>query len=142
MTEFSIVLVDDSLADAMLFAEAVKQTAHSIPLTRFEDGQSALDYLRDKRTVLPDLVLLDLNMPGLSGHDVLYEIRSDRRLKRVPVIVLTSSSNMDDVARSYDEHANAYVVKPNGFAGFVDVVNGLAKFWFTVVTMPRTPDVD
>jgi CheY-like chemotaxis protein len=84
----------------------------------------------------PDLVLLDLNMPRKDGREVLDEIKSDPDLRRIPVVVMTSSEAEEDIAQSYDLHANAYVTKPIDFDGFLDVVGSLEEFWLSVVKMP------
>lgn len=139
MSSSSVVLIEDSLADATLLQAAVQQSAISMPMHHIEDGQSALDYLRNESNPLPDMVLLDLNMPGKSGHDVLEEIRADSRLRRLPVVVLTSSEDERDIGRCYDQHANAYVVKPMGLSGFRKVADSLNRFWFDVATLPRSP---
>lgn len=139
MREVLVFLVDDSIADATLIKMVAKQSKLSNEIRHFEDGQSALDHMNDPGKELPDLMLLDLNMPGMSGHDVLERIRSTDRLRRLPVVVLTSSEDESDVARSYDEHVNAYVVKPIGVKGFQQIVESIEQFWFTIVKLPPRP---
>lgn len=136
MRSISIFMVDDSLADAALIQLAAEQSNIPSRFRHFEDGQSALDYMRDIENELPDLILLDLNMPGLSGHEVLVEIRKDPRLLRLPVLVLTSSEDESDIGKSYDEYVNGYLVKPVGGAGFQEIVDSIEGFWSTIVMLP------
>lgn len=139
MRPITLFLVDDSDADALFIQMVAKRSKMSNEIRHFNDGQSVLDHMNDASKPLPDLILLDLNMPGLSGHDVLSEIRMSERLRRLPVVILTSSDDETDVARSYDEHANAYVVKPIGAAGFQRIVDAIEQFWFAIVTLPTPP---
>ena len=136
MRSISIFMIDDSLADAALIQLAAQQSNVPSKFRHFEDGQSALEYMRDADHELPDLILLDLNMPGLSGHEVLSEIRSDAHLLRLPVLVLTSSEEEFDIGRSYDEYVNGYMVKPVGGSGFKDIVDSIEGFWSTIVMLP------
>lgn len=139
MREILVFLIDDSVADATLIKMVAKQSKLANEIVHFEDGQSALDYMNDPANDQPDLILLDLNMPGMSGHDVLEKVRSTERLRRLPVVILTSSEDETDVARSYDEHVNAYVVKPIGVKGFQTIVDSIEQFWFTIVKLPPKP---
>jgi len=135
-----ILLVEDDPADALLMRRALTQSRLSLNLTWVEDGEEALDYLRDpgrNGAVRPDLVLLDLNMPKKSGHVVLAEIREDPKLTDLPVVILTTSQAEEDVARSYALHANAYIAKPVGLPGFLKVVESIDGFWFSVVVLPE-----
>lgn len=84
----------------------------------------------------PDLILLDLNLPRMNGREVLREIKSDPHLRSIPVVVLTSSKEEEDICRSYDQHANCYVTKPMGFDSFLHVVRSIEDFWFSVVKLP------
>lgn len=136
-----VLLVEDDPADALLMRRALAQSRLSLNLTWVEDGEEALTYLRDPRhegTVRPDLVLLDLNMPKKGGHVVLSEIREDPLLADLPVVILTTSKAEEDVARSYALHANAYIAKPVGLPGFLEVVESIDGFWFSVVVLPET----
>jgi two-component system, chemotaxis family, response regulator Rcp1 len=132
----SIFMIDDSLADAALYRLASEQSRMPSKFTHFEDGQSALAHLRETANELPDLILLDLNMPGLSGHEVLNEIRADSRLMRLPVLVLSSSEDQSDIGRSYDEYVNGYLVKPVGGGGFQEIIDSIEEFWSTIVMLP------
>ena len=104
------------------------------------DGVEALGYLRRQGAYAtaprPDLILLDLNLPRMNGRQVLVEVKSDPDLRNIPVVVLTSSSDEENVVKSYDLHANCYIVKPVGFDGLIEVVKSLDQFWLSVVCLP------
>ncbi len=134
-----VYLIDDSAADAALIQLVAKQSDLAIEITHFEDGESALEALRQEGIILPDLVLLDLSMPGLSGHEVLREIRRDNRLRRLTVVILSSSEDDSDIGDSYDEFVNGYIVKPVNAAGFQRMMHSLVGFWFAIVTRPPAP---
>ena len=104
-------------------------------VSHISDGMTALAVLRRAPT-LPDLILLDLNLPGLDGRGVLSEIRSDERLKQIPVVVLTSSDAEQDIVKTYQLGANCYVNKPVGLEAFRQIVRSVEAFWFTVVRLP------
>lgn len=135
-----ILLVEDDSEDATLMRRALERSKLLLKMTWVVDGESALAFLRREGeyvdAVRPDLLLLDLNMPKMSGYDVLKEIRADRALTNLPVVILTTSRAEEDVVRSYELRANAYVGKPIGLSGFTQVLEALEGFWFTVVTMP------
>lgn len=140
MTKVNLLIVEDNPADAELLVEHLNQSRFLTELQIVHDGQKAMDYLRGKapfrNATSPDLVLLDLNLPRLSGHEVLAAIKSDVQLKRMPVVVLSSSQAEQDVVRSYDLQASAYIVKPFDLAGFRELVKGLEAFWLSVVRFP------
>ncbi|MGH8606849.1 MAG: response regulator [Gammaproteobacteria bacterium] len=135
-----ILLVEDNPGDVRLAQEALKEAKVHNVLHVVGDGTEALAFLRhekpyaDKRQ--PDLILLDLNLPKLSGREVLGEIKRDRLLKRIPVVVLTTSEAEEDILKSYDLHANCYIVKPVDFNQFIRVVRGIEDFWLEVVKLP------
>jgi CheY-like chemotaxis protein len=111
-----------------------------VQLTVVATGEEALALLRGQsagRAALPDLILLDLNLPGLSGHETLAEIKADERLRYIPVIVLSSSRAMADVNRSYDLHANCFIHKPAQWSEYTRVIRAIEMFWLTVVQLPR-----
>lgn len=135
-----ILLVEDSASDAELTMEAlrrgkVKNTVHHV-----KDGAEALRYLfkRDEYedALRPDLILLDLNMPGIDGRQVLEEIQKDEYLKLIPVVVLTTSSLDQDILSSYGLNANSYVVKPVDLNSFFEVVQSIKSFWVQIVELP------
>jgi CheY-like chemotaxis protein len=136
-----ILLVEDDPGDTLITREALDHSKVTNRLHCCSNGEEALAFLH--RTgefadaVRPDLVLLDLNLPRRDGREVLAEIKSDPDLRRIPVVVLTTSQAEEDVLRSYDLHANAYVTKPVDFERFVDVVRSVDEFFFTVVRLPN-----
>jgi two-component system, chemotaxis family, response regulator Rcp1 len=135
-----ILLVEDNPADVRLTQEALRESKLSNRLHAVGDGEQALRFLRREgehaESPRPDLVLLDLNLPRLSGREVLAQVKADPDLRRIPVVVLTTSEAEEDIVRSYDLHANAYVRKPVDFHQFTDVVRLIEDFWFTVVKLP------
>ncbi|HEY2028110.1 MAG TPA: response regulator [Myxococcales bacterium] len=130
-----ILLVDDSPADVRLTVEALKEAKVRNNVQVAYDGESALVRLRDKQHRRPDLILLDLNLPGMDGREVLAEIKRDPELSVIPVVVLTTSRSEEDVLRSYRLHANCYITKPVDLNQFIRVVQSIDDFWFTVVRL-------
>ena len=135
-----ILLVEDSEPDARLAIEALKEAKVKNHVSVVEDGVEAMDYLycRGKYTDCPhpDLILLDLNLPRKDGRQVLKEVKEDPRLRRIPVVVLTTSKAEEDILRAYDLHANCYITKPVDFGQFLEVVHQIQGFWLTVVALP------
>lgn len=135
-----ILLIEDNPADAQLLEAAAAETGLADCIRTFETGEAALDALEqrlaDSSAPLPDLVLLDLNLPGIDGKAVLKAIRENRQLTHLPVLVLTTSDDYTDVIASYELHANAFMTKPLGLDGFVDVVEGIESFWFSLARLP------
>jgi CheY-like chemotaxis protein len=135
-----ILLVEDNPGDARLTEEALKEGKVRNNLHMARDGVEAMAFLRREGTYKdaprPDLVLLDLNLPRKDGREVLEEIKSDDKLKRIPVVVLTTSKAEEDVLRTYNLHANCYVTKPVDLEKFMVVVKTIDVFWLTVVTLP------
>lgn len=138
--QIEILLVEDNPGDVLLTKEAFSEAKiwNNIHVAR--DGEEALDYLYNEGefadAVRPDLILLDLNLPKIDGREVLDKVKSHDILKRIPVVVLTSSKAEQDVIKTYDLHANSYVLKPLDLDQFVKVVNAVENFWFSVVTLP------
>ncbi len=139
-----ILLVEDNVRDARLAEETLKDSKINNSLYHVEDGEEAMRFLRRQAeysdATHPDLVLLDLNLPRKDGREVLAEIKEDSKLKLVPVVVMTTSEAERDLVKSYDLHANAYVVKPIDLERFIEVVQSIEVFWFTIVKLP--PNVD
>ena len=131
-----ILMVEDNAGDVRLAREALKNGRLTSHLTVAEDGYKALDLLRREREALPDLILLDLNMPHKNGYEVLAEVKEDEILRRIPVIVLTTSQDRQDIIRAYNLHANCYIVKPFDFEQFVQVVRMIEDFWTRTVYLP------
>ncbi|MCW2543009.1 MAG: response regulator, receiver [Frankiales bacterium] len=131
-----ILLVEDSLADIELTTDALRGAKVANEVTVIRDGASAIAHLVDPATVLPDLVILDLNLPRKSGLEVLAAMRSDPMLNRLPVAVLTTSSAEADVVRSYDLGANCFLTKPVDIRQFVHVVHSIDDFWLGLVRLP------
>lgn len=136
-----ILLVEDNPADVRLVREALAEGQVHAGLHWSASGEDALHYLRhtgahDDAHATPDLVLLDLNLPGLNGQEVLMSIKSDPALLRIPVVVLTSSANPADVQAAYGRHANAYLVKPQDYDEFLTLVGSIRNHWLTAVLLP------
>lgn len=136
-----ILLVEDNPGDARLTIESFKEHKITNHITHVTDGVEALNFLRREGDYSdasrPDLVLLDLNLPRMDGRQVLAEIKSDPVLRRIPVVVLTSSEAEEDILKSYDLHANCYVTKPVDLDQFFEVIQSIESFWCTVVAIPR-----
>ena len=139
-----ILLVEDNPGDVRLTKEAFKQGRIENDLYVVSDGAEALDFLSQRSEYTdvprPDLILLDLNLPGKDGEEVLEELKDDPSLRSIPVIVLTSSRAEEDIVKSYELHANAYLTKPVDPDEFIETVRAFEKFWFSVVRLP--PEVD
>ncbi len=136
-----ILLVEDNPGDARLAVEALKDSKIHNNLYHVEDGVEAMRFLHRQAEYtdvpLPDLVLLDLNLPRKDGREVLAEIKEDPELRPIPVVVLTTSEAERDLVKTYDLHANAYVVKPIDLDRFIEVVEAIENFWFTIVKLPQ-----
>jgi CheY-like chemotaxis protein len=135
-----ILLVEDNAGDIRLTLEALKSAKISNNINVVRDGIEAMAYLRREGEYVdarrPGIVLLDLNLPRKSGYEVLEEMKNDEDLRRIPVVVLTSSKAEEDVLRSYNLHANSYVTKPVGLQEFAKVVSAIEGFWLTIVQLP------
>ena len=136
-----ILLVEDNPGDVRLTKEALKEAKVINNLTVLKDGVEALAFLRRQgrydNAVVPHLILLDLNLPKKDGREVLAEIKADEQLKRIPVVVLTTSQDEQDVFKSYNLHANCYVTKPVDLEQFMTVVRSIEDFWLGIVMLPK-----
>ena len=136
-----ILLVEDSPTDVLLAQEALEHAKLLNTLHIVSDGVEAMQFLRREGqfadATRPDLILLDLNLPRKDGREVLEEVKNDPELKRIPVVVLTTSKAEEDVLKAYGLHANCYVSKPVDFDQFTNVVRAIENFWFTVVLLPK-----
>ncbi len=135
-----ILLVEDNPGDVRLTQEVLKEAVVPNRIHAVRTGIEALAFLRRQGQYSdaprPDLILLDLNLPKKSGHEVLDEIKTDERLKRIPVVVLTTSSADQDITKAYDAHANCYITKPIDLNQFLKAMKAIEEFWFTVVKLP------
>lgn len=135
-----ILLVEDNPADVLIAREALKEAKLINTIHVTEDGMEAMEFLNKRGKFAsaprPDLILLDLNLPRKNGREVLEEIKNDANLKSIPVVVLTTSSAEEDILRSYNLHANCYVVKPVEFHSFVKAIQSIHHFWFSIVALP------
>jgi len=140
-TPIRILLVEDNPADVRLTIEALKEGKIANRLDLAKDGIEALDFLHRRgpfsAALTPDLILLDLNLPKKSGLEVLAEIKADDNLKRIPVVILTTSKAEEDILSTYNLHANCFISKPVDLDQFIKVVKVIEDFWLTVVTLPR-----
>lgn len=143
MSEINILLVEDNPGDVLLTRRQLERMKVRNSVTAVSDGDEAMAFLRREPPFedapRPDLVLLDLNLPRKDGREVLREMKGDPALRRIPVVVLTSSEADRDIAESYDLHANCYVKKPVNFEGLARIVDAIEGFWLSIVELPR-PD--
>ncbi len=140
MKSVEILMAEDSPSDAELAKEALKNGMLDVCMNIVTDGEEAINYLfrkgQYKNATRPDLILLDINMPKKSGLEVLAEIKKDEDLKRIPVVMLTTSEDERDIAQSYEQYASCFITKPVNFQSFQEIVRQLKSFWFTIVTLP------
>jgi two-component system, chemotaxis family, response regulator Rcp1 len=135
-----ILLVEDSPGDVRLTEEALREGKVRNNLTVAWDGVEALAYLRQEgpyaEAPRPDLILLDLNLPRMDGREVIEAIKTDPSLRRIPIVVLTTSQAEEDVLQAYDLHVNCFITKPADLEGFIRVVRSIEDFWLTIVKLP------
>lgn len=135
-----ILLVEDNAGDVRLAREGLRECKLLNNLSVAEDGVKALAFLRREgeyaKAPRPDLIMLDLNLPRKDGREVLKEIKEDESLKCIPVVILTTSKAEEDIVKSYSLHANCYVTKPLAIDQFINVVQAIESFWFTIVKLP------
>jgi len=126
-----LLLIDDNPADCMLAQEAFEMYSEQVSIKVIQDGQSALDWLHEQATKqsLPDVVLLDVNMPGMNGFEVLSALRNEAIFRHLPVVMLTTSTRQEDVDLAYELIASSYLVKQPDFRGFLDQIDSLVRFW-------------
>ena len=132
-----ILLVEDNPGDARLAVEALTEGKITNNISVVQDGVEAIDFLRDENNQRPDLIFLDLNLPKMNGKEVLAIIKNDPKLKRIPVIILTTSDADQDISATYDLQANCYITKPVGFDQFIEVIQSVENFWLSVVKLPK-----
>lgn len=140
-----VLLVEDNHGDVILTRRAFKEAEIETQLIVAMTGEDALKMLRREGdfvdTELPDIILLDLNLPQMSGKEVLKNIKEDSELRHIPVVILSSSRAEHDVLGSYGHHANGYLMKPKSLSQFGDVIKKLEAFWFTLVVLPDAEDL-
>lgn len=139
MKPIDVLLVDDSDEDIRIVEETFKRGKLHINIHIAKDGIYATEYLEKSKNgdeIRPDLILLDLNMPRKDGRELLEEIKSNEDFKSIPVVIMTISEVQEDILRSYNLHANAYVVKPMGINDFMVAIKSIEDFWFTIVKLP------
>ncbi|MGD0449475.1 MAG: response regulator [Candidatus Bathyarchaeia archaeon] len=135
-----ILLVEDNPGDVRLTKEALKDAKVLNEIYVAKDGVEAMEFLHRQgkfaQAPMPDMILLDLNLPRKDGREVLAEIKKDPKLKHIPVIILTTSKADEDIIKTYNLHANAYITKPVDLNRFVEIIHALEEFWFTIVKLP------
>ncbi|WP_207496733.1 response regulator [Aridibaculum aurantiacum] len=139
MKSIKILLVEDNEGDIVLTQEALSDAKLKNEVVVVRDGAEAMDYLNDRKPnphLLPDLVLLDINLPKIDGKEVLAAIKNDDLLKKIPVVMLTTSSSEIDIRESYNNHANCFITKPVDLDKFFNVVKVIEDFWITIVKLP------
>lgn len=137
----NILLVEDNEGDILLTTEALEEGKIAKSLKIMRDGATMLIYLEETAlkspSELPDLILLDINLPKKNGHEVLMEVKSNSLLKHIPIIILTTSSSESDILKCYQEHANCYLIKPMEVSDFLKVVEKIEEFWLSMVQLPK-----
>ncbi|RZV57272.1 MAG: response regulator [Candidatus Brocadia sp. BROELEC01] len=141
---FTILIAEDDPDDRLILKDAFEEAGVHHVIHYVEDGQELMDYLHAQRkhsrpnnASHPAIILLDLNMPRKNGQDALREIKSDPDLKRIPVIIMTTSKRVEDISLVYDLGTNSYVLKPTDFTTLVMIVKGLSRYWFEIVELPH-----
>lgn len=142
-SEHMILFIDDCPEDVESFRRAIEMTGYNAAIRWCEDSPAAMDYLvqndapdDERKYPLPDIVFLDLNMPGMDGRELLSFIKGDAILKKIPIVVFTSSKNEIDVYESYQCGANSYICKPNDFKDLIELLRGILHYWFEIVMLP------
>lgn len=140
--EIHILLIEDNEGDIVLTIEALKQARISNTIDVVRDGEQAMQFLHKEgefqNAAMPDLILLDINLPKIDGKEVLAQIKNNDHLKVIPVVMLTTSDSEKDIFESYHNHANCYITKPVGFQSFIEVIHTIKEFWITIVQLPKT----
>ncbi len=140
MKAFEILLVEDNQSYVSLMMEALEESQVLTNMNAVMDGAEAMAFLRREgehaHALRPDLIVLDLNLPKIKGQKVLEEVKNDSDLKRIPVVIFTVSSAEQDMLKSYNSHANCYIIKPKTLDRFIEVVKSTINFWFSVVQLP------
>jgi CheY-like chemotaxis protein len=140
MKSAHILLVEDNEGDIFLTLEALKESEVETEVSIARDGQEALDFIFKnegfEHQTTPDLIILDVNLPKKSGHEVLYELKQDSVYKKIPVVILSTSSSIKDINLSYDNYANCYITKPTEVADFLKTIASIQNYWFETASLP------
>lgn len=140
VNSFMVLLVEDNPADIRLVEEAFKESEINTKLLIFKDGVEAMEFLKrcekHEDAPIPDLILLDLNLPRKNGREFLKEIKENDNLKQIPVVILTTSSTEEDIHETYAHHANSYIVKPANVGRFIETMKNLEDYWFNMLKLP------
>ena len=141
MLAIEILLVEDNAGDIVLTTDALKEGKVSNHVNVVTDGEEAMVYLKQQgkyaHRIMPDIILLDLNLPKKDGRQVLHEIKQDTMLRRIPVVVLTTSAADEDIINAYDNYVNCYIRKPVDLDNFMEVIKKIEGFWFSIVKLPK-----
>jgi CheY-like chemotaxis protein len=141
MSEIQILLVEDNEGDILLTLEAFKEIKVKNSIAVVKDGVEAIEFLKKQGqytdSIVPHLILLDINMPKLSGIEVLDFIKKDEKLRLIPVVMLTTSSSESDISACYDKSANCFITKHLDFGKFLNVVEAIETFWFSIAQLPK-----
>jgi CheY-like chemotaxis protein len=144
MESIHILLVEDNEGDIVLTTEALQDGKIKNSLSVVRDGKQAIDYLNKENgyedSKDPDLILLDINLPKINGHEVLKRIKNNPDLVHIPVVMLTTSSDEMDIKKSYENHSNCYITKPVDINNFLEVISSIEKFWISIVQLPAHTD--
>jgi len=141
MAEIHILLVEDNEGDIVLTLEALKEAKLKNKISVVRDGEQAMEFLYNKGRYAsedtPQLILLDINLPKMDGKEVLLKIKTDPDLKKIPVVILTTSSSEKDILEAYNNYANCYITKPVDLDKFIDVIHTVEDFWISIVQLPK-----
>lgn len=138
---FQILLVEDNPGDIKIIREAFKQCDSTINLSFAHDGVEAIDFLKQENTTIPDLILLDLNLPKKDGKDVLLEVKTDKDLKQIPIIVLTTSESETDINECYKLGANSFITKPMDLESTFSIVKLIETYWIKTTKLPKITEI-
>ena len=141
ISEIHILLVEDNEGDVVLTLEALKEAKLTNRISVVRDGEEALSFLYKQGKYAdaeaPQLILLDINLPKIDGKEVLAKVKNDPDLKKIPVVILTTSSSEKDILEAYNNHANCYITKPVNLEKFIDVIHTVEDFWISIVQLPK-----